>query len=187
MLELGIGFSGAGEVLAAGNTSPGARTVDVSATNPRLTRTGTTMGTAAYMSPEQIRGEQLDGRTDLFSFGLVLYEMATGRQAFAGETAAVIHEAILHRPPTQARELNPELPAKLEEIINKALEKDREVRYQHASEMRGDLKGLKSEADIKPRAGVTPLHGRRQWPLVIVIVLAGAALAGLVMVLADLN
>jgi serine/threonine protein kinase len=114
-------------------------------THLSLTRTGVTLGTAAYMSPEQVRGDKLDARTDLFSFGLVLYEMATGQQAFSGETAAVLHEAILNRTPAPARDLNPELPVQLEQIINLALQKDRELRYQSAAQMRTDLELLRPQ------------------------------------------
>lgn len=111
-----------------------------------LTRTGTTVGTAAYMSPEQVRGERLDARSDLFSFGLVLYEMATGRQAFDGPTVAEVHDAILHAKPIDVHELSPQIPAKLEAIIHKALEKDREQRYANASELRRDLDSLRKMA-----------------------------------------
>ena len=99
------------------------------------------MGTAGYMSPEQVRGEKLDARTDIFSFGLVLYEMATGQRAFSGETAAVLHDAILNYVPVPVHELNSTLPAKLVAIIDKALEKDREQRYQSAAELRRALDG----------------------------------------------
>jgi serine/threonine protein kinase len=108
-----------------------------------LSRTGVVMGTAGYMSPEQARGEKLDARTDLFSFGLVLYEMATGKRAFSGDTGPELHAAILNHAPPHARNLNSKLPAKFDEIIRKALEKDKEKRYQSAAELRGDLQSLR--------------------------------------------
>ncbi|MGH9712211.1 MAG: protein kinase domain-containing protein [Candidatus Acidiferrales bacterium] len=120
----------------------------------QLTRLGTTMGTITYMSPEQVRGEELDARTDLFSFGAVLYEMVTGVLPFRGETAGVIAEAILNRIPVAPMRLNPDVPAKLEEVVNKAIEKDRKLRYQHAADMRADLKRLKRDADSKYPAAV---------------------------------
>jgi eukaryotic-like serine/threonine-protein kinase len=123
------------------------------ATHPFLSRTGVAMGTAGYMSPEQVRGEKLDARTDLFSFGSVLYEMATGKRAFAGDTAPEFHDAILTTTPRPARELNPLLPAKLEKVIAKALEKDRDTRYQSASDMRSDLEALRLEIAPRHRAG----------------------------------
>jgi eukaryotic-like serine/threonine-protein kinase len=116
-------------------------------TEALLTNPGAAMGTIAYMSPQQVRGEELDSRTDLFSFGLVLYEMATGRQAFSGNTSGVIFHAILSQAPTSVRRLKPELPPKLEEIINKALEKEHEMRYQSASELLTDLRRLKHDTD----------------------------------------
>jgi predicted Ser/Thr protein kinase len=143
---------------------------------------GSTMGTLAYMSPEQARGEELDTRTDLFSFGAVLYEMATGRMAFCGNTVAIINDGILNRTPTPVMQVKPNLPLELERIVNKALEKDRKLRYQNAADVRTDLQRLKrdTESARAPSAtgAVVPVrehHGTR-WRVFIPVAVAVVAL-----------
>jgi eukaryotic-like serine/threonine-protein kinase len=132
-----------GETLTGGAATKG----EINLTSP-----GTTLGTVAYMSPEQARGRDLDARSDIFSFGIVLYEMATGRQAFSGSTSAEIFDGILNRAPVAPARLNPEIPAELERIINKSLEKDPGLRYQHAADLRSDLQRLKRDTDSSRRA-----------------------------------
>jgi len=143
-----------------------------------LTSPGTAVGTIAYMSPEQARGEELDARSDLFSFGAVLYEMAAGQMAFSGKTAAVIHEAILNRAPTPASQLNPTLPAKLDEIITKALEKNQKLRYQHAGDIRTDLQRLKRDSETGKPAESSKKPGRLAAQAVGAAVIAALLVAG---------
>ena len=146
ILDFGLAKQGASRRIAEAVTS-GNATTEVTTDNLLLTSPGSTLGTVAYMSPEQARGEELDGRTDLFSLGAVLYEMASGRPAFEGATSALIFDAILNRQPQPATIVNPALPMRFEEIISKAIEKDRELRYQTAAELRADLKRFKRDTD----------------------------------------
>jgi eukaryotic-like serine/threonine-protein kinase len=157
--------------LVPAGTNVGVSKMPTATAGELLTSPGTTMGTMAYMSPEQARGEELDARTDLFSFGAVLYEMATGRMAFSGSTAAIVHEAILNRAPVSVARVKPELPPKLEEIINKALEKDRKLRYQSAAEIRTDLQRLKRDTDsarlpAATNGGTTASFGKH-WKVIV--------------------
>ncbi len=149
-----------------------------------LTQPGTLMGTIVYMSPEQVRCEALDARSDLFSFGIVLYEMATGLLPFRGESAGLVAAAILNRAPVPPVRLNPDLPAKLEEIINKSLEKDRKLRYQNAADIRTDLQRLKRDSELSPlaissaKAEAKPVWKSMRWvgPAVLAVILIGLAL-----------
>ena len=159
-------------------TEPTAATLDV---EEHLTSPGTALGTVAYMSPEQVKGKDLDARSDLFSFGAVLYEMATGQLPFRGGTSGMIFHAILQLPAVPPVRINPEVPPKLEEIIIKALEKDRNLRYQHASDMRTDLQRLRRDTDsaealATTKAAAVPSHGKR-WKLIAPVAAAIAALA----------
>jgi eukaryotic-like serine/threonine-protein kinase len=141
------------EAVASGATLAANVTTGVS--GEHLTSPGTAVGTVAYMSPEQLRAKDLDARTDLFSFGVVLYEMATGTLPFRGESSAVITESILNRTPLAAIRLNPDIPPKLEDVVNRALEKDRNLRYQHASDMKSELQRLKRDTDSGRSASVS--------------------------------
>jgi len=147
-----------------------------------LTSPGVALGTVAYMSPEQVRGEELDARTDLFSLGAVLYEMATGRLAFSGNTSGVLFDAILNRTPTPPGRVNPDLPPQVEQIVNKALEKDRKLRYQSAAELRTDLQRLKRDTD-SARVGavsvVAATHAQPWWRGKAALVAGGLLLAAL--------
>jgi serine/threonine protein kinase/Tfp pilus assembly protein PilF len=156
-----LDFGLAKQILATGDETRAASASSATLDDPArseadLTSAGTAVGTVAYMSPEQARGETLDVRSDLFSFGAVLYEMATGAVPFRGATTAVVFNAILEKPPAPAVRLNPDIPPRLEEAISKALEKDRRMRYQHASELRTDLARLKRDSGSSRLSGAVP-------------------------------
>ena len=182
ILEFGLAkvvtpTSSASQVAAAGTQT---ESID----EQHLTSPGTALGTTAYMSPEQVRAKELDARTDLFSFGSVLYEMATGQLPFRGDSTATIFDAILNRAPVPAVRLNPDVPPKLEEIINKALEKDRNLRYQHAADMRTDLQRLKRDSESGRSAAassgtvvVQAARVAKLWKITVPVLLAALLVA----------
>ena len=167
--------------LAKAAQAPDAGATTAGTTLDHLTSRGSIIGTVAYMSPEQVRGETLDARTDIFSLGAVLYEMATGRQAFSGTTSGTIHDAILNRAPVAPARVNPDMPARLEEIINRALEKDRTLRYQNAADLRADLQRLRRDTESGRAAAASGHEPRRpvspMWRRPAVLIAGAVALA----------
>ena len=185
---LDFGLAKVSPSVSSSSQNASANTQTLTMDDQHLTSPGATLGTVAYMSPEQVRARELDARTDLFSFGAVLYEMATGTMPFRGESSGVIFKAILDGNPTSVVRLNPDVPAKLEDIINKALEKDRNLRYQHAADMRTDLQRLKRDSEsghlsaASSVPGVVPVvpaaRAGKLWKSavpVLLVVLLGAA------------
>jgi eukaryotic-like serine/threonine-protein kinase len=176
ILDFGLAkVTGVASPVAEGAGAAGEATA--AASLEHLTSPGTALGTVAYMSPEQALGKDLDARTDLYSFGAVLYEMATGTLPFKGETSAAMFDSILHKAPAAAARLNPELPAKLEDIINKSLEKERGLRYQSASELRADLQRLKRDTDSSRSVAVAAVEPTRRRPWVVVGIIAALVIA----------
>jgi eukaryotic-like serine/threonine-protein kinase len=170
ILDFGLAKLSADRQQAAGATA---------STDPFITSPGSALGTLGYMSPEQARGEDLDARTDLFSLGVVLYEIATGQQAFTGSTSAVIFDAILHKAPASPVRLNPDLPGEFERFINKALEKDRMLRYQSASEMHSDLQRLMRDTDLRQTRTKPKPSVPKRWAVIVCSAVAlGASLIG---------
>jgi serine/threonine protein kinase/Tol biopolymer transport system component len=176
---------GLAKLATANDPTGNTKTLSTLADAPEhLTSPGTTVGTVAYMSPEQVRGKPLDARTDLFSFGVVLYEMATGKLPFRGESSGAVFEGILSHAPAPPTRLNPELPSKLEDVITKALEKDRDLRYQHASDIRADLQRLKRDSESGLAASPSePRTKRIPWVWAAVATLLGLAVIAAIVVL----
>jgi serine/threonine protein kinase len=177
---LDFGLAKVSPVGSSSSLVASAETMTAMTEDPHLTSPGSTLGTVSYMSPEQARAKELDARTDLFSFGAVLYEMATGQLPFRGESTAAIFDAILNKPPVPAVRLNPDLPPRLEDVISKALEKDCNLRYQHAADMRTDLQRLKrdSESGKSAAAATAPEASTRKYAMATLVVLVVLAAAG---------
>jgi serine/threonine protein kinase len=182
ILDFGLAKVSPAAAHATGAVVASEATADVNAQN--LTSPGTALGTIAYMSPEQVRGKELDARTDLFSFGVVLYEMVTGTLPFRGDTSGIIFESILNKAPTSPVRLNPEVHSELERIIDKALEKDRDTRYQHAADLQADLKRLKRQSESSRVAVAQAAPEARGQRTGVWIAVAGVAIIALVAALA---